>query len=148
MDVAQPYVLIGSPPCTDFSLWNANLNHGKLDAEEVARRRKLARLHLAFVVKLYRKQLARGAHFLHEHPASATSWEEPCMQELLGQPGVSTVVGHMCRQGMRRLSPDGRMLPVRKPTRWASSAAEVLKRLGLRCTNEGCQPGGRGWVGA
>ena len=67
------------------------------------------------------------------------------MQELLSEQGVSTVVGHMCRQGMRLRSPDGRVLPVRKATRWASSASEVLKRLGLRCTNEGRKPGDQGW---
>ena len=105
------------------------------------RRRRKARLHLEFVVKLYWKQLARGAHFLHEHPSTAGSWDEPFMRELLAEPGVGTVIGHMCRQGMRLQAPDGRALPVRKPTRWASSASEVLKRLGLRCTNEGCRPG-------
>eukprot|EP00969_Alexandrium_andersonii_P345667 15278539-Alexandrium_andersonii.AAC.1 len=26
---------------------------------------------------------------------------------------------------------------VRKPARWASSAPELLRRLGLRCSNEG-----------
>eukprot|EP00969_Alexandrium_andersonii_P146480 6477689-Alexandrium_andersonii.AAC.1 len=29
---------------------------------------------------------------------------------------------------------------VRKPTRWASFAPELLKRVGLWCTNEGLQP--------
>ena len=102
-------------------------------------------MHLEFVLRMYRKQLARGAHFLREHPAPAESWEEGPVQEFLAQPGVSTVVGHMCRQGMRLLAPDGEVRPVRKPTRWASSASEVLKRLGLRCTNETCRPGDPRW---
>eukprot|EP00969_Alexandrium_andersonii_P175563 7763199-Alexandrium_andersonii.AAC.1 len=34
----------------------------------------------------------------------------------------------------------GRLL-VRKPTRWASSADEVLRRTCLRCTNEQCPDG-------
>ena len=67
------------------------------------------------------------------------------MQELLKQPGVNTVIGHMCRQGMKLQAPDGEVRPVRKPTRWASSASEVLKRLGLRCTNETCGPGDPRW---
>ena len=58
-------------------------------------------MHLEFVLRLYRKQLARGTHFLHEHPATADSWEEDPVQELLRQPGVNSVVGHMCRQGMQ-----------------------------------------------
>ena len=58
---------------------------------------------------------------------------------------MSTVVGHMCRRGMRLQAPDGRELPVRKPTRWASSAPEVLRRPEARCSNEGRRPGDPGW---
>eukprot|EP00969_Alexandrium_andersonii_P056460 2489200-Alexandrium_andersonii.AAC.1 len=46
--------------------------------------------------RLYEAQLDRGAHFLHEHPASATSWDTREMQELLSRPGVSSGIGHMC----------------------------------------------------
>eukprot|EP00969_Alexandrium_andersonii_P147781 6533999-Alexandrium_andersonii.AAC.1 len=35
----------------------------------------------------------------------------------------------------------GRM-PVRKPTRWMSSSPEILKRVCLRCSNEGRGAGG------
>ena len=98
-------------------------------------------MHVECAAKLYLKQLARGTHFLHEHPTTADSWDEDHMQEVMSKPGVSSVIGHMCRQGMRLPAPDRRSLPVRKPTRWASSAPEVLRRLGLRCTNEGRRPG-------
>ena len=54
--------------------------------EEVERRRRRARVHLEFVLRMCQKQLARGAHFLHEHPATADSWEEDPVQELLEQP--------------------------------------------------------------
>ena len=145
IEQSQPYLLIGSPPCTDWSSFNIRLNHKRMDPREVADRRRRARVHLEFVAKLYLKQLARGAHFLHEHPASADSWETDVMIKVLSKPGVNSVVGHMCRQGMRIQAPDGRELPVRKPTRWASSAPEVLRRLGARCTNEGLRPGGPGW---
>eukprot|EP00969_Alexandrium_andersonii_P296659 13108970-Alexandrium_andersonii.AAC.1 len=60
-----------------------------------------ARVHLEFAVKLYRAQLERGAHFLREHPATASSWDEHCTQGLLCEPGVSYGVGHMCRFGTR-----------------------------------------------
>ena len=72
-----------------------NLNHQRMDPEEVERRRRKARLHLEFVVKLYWKQLARGAHFLHEHPATADSWNEASMLKPLTEPRVRSVVGHM-----------------------------------------------------
>eukprot|EP00969_Alexandrium_andersonii_P237185 10469955-Alexandrium_andersonii.AAC.1 len=60
-----------------------------------------ARARLEFAVKLYCAQLERGAHFLREHPATASSWDEQRAQDLLGEPGVSYGVGHMCRIGMR-----------------------------------------------
>eukprot|EP00969_Alexandrium_andersonii_P287421 12706936-Alexandrium_andersonii.AAC.1 len=31
-----------------------------------------ARVHMEFVIKLYESQLGRGAHFLREHPATAS----------------------------------------------------------------------------
>eukprot|EP00969_Alexandrium_andersonii_P358706 15451592-Alexandrium_andersonii.AAC.1 len=69
--------------------------------QEVARRVSAARTHLEFTTKLYRAQLERGAHFLHERAASASSWQEPCVVEVLSQPEVGSGVGHMCRFGMR-----------------------------------------------
>eukprot|EP00969_Alexandrium_andersonii_P170598 7541873-Alexandrium_andersonii.AAC.1 len=64
--------------------------------QEVVRRVSAARAHLEFMTKLYWAQLERGAHFLHEHPASASSWQEPCMAELVSQPEVESGIGHMC----------------------------------------------------
>eukprot|EP00969_Alexandrium_andersonii_P341373 15089892-Alexandrium_andersonii.AAC.1 len=49
-------------------------------------------------------------------PAAARAGVEP----------VSTGIGH---------------LPVRKPTRWVSSSPEVLKRVCLRCSNDGLSAG-------
>eukprot|EP00969_Alexandrium_andersonii_P189505 8372146-Alexandrium_andersonii.AAC.1 len=72
-----------------------------MDPAEVKDRLRRARAHLDFVVKLYQSQLERGAHFLREHPAPASSWKEPAMVELLSRPGVSSAVGHTCRFGMR-----------------------------------------------
>eukprot|EP00969_Alexandrium_andersonii_P189981 8394357-Alexandrium_andersonii.AAC.1 len=70
------------------------------------------------------------------------------MQKLLSDPQAGAVVGHMCCFGVRVCEPAraGVRGPlVRKPTRWASSAPEVLKRVGLRCTNEGLQPSDLRW---
>ena len=82
-DTLEPQWIIGSPPCTDWSSWNVGINHKKMTPEEVARRMAEARVHLKFVVRLYRRQLAAGRHFLHEHPAGATSWREDYMVKLL-----------------------------------------------------------------
>ena len=71
---ADSLPVIGSPPCTAFSLWNRGINYKKMPIDEVRRRISEGRKHLNFMVSLYRKQLARGKHFLHEHPQSAASW--------------------------------------------------------------------------
>ena len=60
IDREQPYLLVGSPPRTDWCALNARLNHPKMDPAIVAERRRRARAHLGFVVKLYLGQLARG----------------------------------------------------------------------------------------
>eukprot|EP00969_Alexandrium_andersonii_P245203 10836651-Alexandrium_andersonii.AAC.1 len=72
-----------------------------MDEQEVASRVAAARTHLEFMTKLYQAQLERGAHFFHEHPASAASWQEPCVVELLSQPEVEGCIGHMCRFRVR-----------------------------------------------
>ena len=132
---ARPYLLIGSPPCTDRCALHVRLNHPRMDPGLVARRVQEAKVHLAFVLQLYQDQLDGGRHFLHEHPASATSWCEPAMLELLTRLGVNSVVGHMCRQGMQMPDPEGVVRPVLKPTRWASSAETVLETLAAKCPN-------------
>eukprot|EP00969_Alexandrium_andersonii_P367817 15471510-Alexandrium_andersonii.AAC.1 len=68
-----------------------------MDPAEVAERMRKARLHLEFVVKLCISQLDRGAHFLHEHPMGAASWDEQRILDLMARPGVESGIGHMCR---------------------------------------------------
>ena len=56
--------------------------------------------HIDFCCNLYRYQLRKGLHFLHEHPASARSWKLACMMKLMEEKGVQRVVGDMCKFGM------------------------------------------------
>ena len=134
VDKYEPEFIIGSPPCTDWSSWNIGINHRKMDPMEVERRMVEARVHLKFVVKLYKKQLAAGRHFLHEHPAGAKSWEEPYMVQLLENPSVKTVVSHQCEYGLTSPDEKGVLQPVKKPTRWMSSSERMISRLSRRCS--------------
>ena len=104
--------------------------------EQVAARLKEARTHLEFVVELYHEQLARGLHFFHEHPATAASWKEPCVQALLRDDRVSSVIGDMCQQGMTAPDDQGLHRPVKQPTRWMSSSECILHRLSARCSGD------------
>ena len=88
----KPTWVIGSPPCTAYSIWNAGINYRKMSAEKVSRLMQEGRMHLSFVASVYREQLKHGRHFLHEHPASALSWREPCVDAIRKDPRVSEVV--------------------------------------------------------
>ena len=131
-----PYLLIGSPPCTMCSLLQ-NLSRGKEGREERFQEKlREAAVHLEFCVKLYNHQPKRGLYFLHEHPAGASSWVVPCIEELAKRPMVSTVVSHMCAFGMVSTFEDGSLGPVKKPTRFMSNSTVLLSHLDRRC--KGC----------
>ena len=132
----KPRWIIGCPPCTFFSLWNQGMNHKKMDPERVEVLRKEAVQHLHFVVGLYKLQLEGGRHFLHEHPATASSWADPLMERLMKQRGVSTVVSDQCEYGLLTPGPNGEPMPAKKPTRWMSSSPHMLKRLSRRCQRD------------
>ena len=104
-----------------------------MEPEEVRRRIIQAKLHLEFCIELYEYQVKRGLHFLHEHPASATSWADDRVQELIQKLGIEPVIGHMCQYGMVHVDKSGKEWPVLKPTRWLSSSPALLRRLGRKC---------------
>ena len=68
----RPFLAIGSPPCTSFSHLQ-NLTRRKQDPVKFAREQAEGKVLLGFAAEVYREQLARGAHFLHERPLTATS---------------------------------------------------------------------------
>ena len=103
----QPYLVIGSPPCTVFSRLNINLNKGRVAPRELQRRQAEGRLLLNFAAEVYRDQLARGAHFLHEHPLTATSWDEPAITALRSQPQVQEATADQCCFGLAARNPSG-----------------------------------------
>ena len=49
LETDDPDWVIGSPPCTAFSLLNVGLNYPKMDKEEVKKRIKEGLVHLKFV---------------------------------------------------------------------------------------------------
>jgi hypothetical protein len=131
----KPYLVIGSPPCTQYSRLQ-NLNRGRGDPRELQRKRTEAKVLLDFAVEVYQGQLARGAHFLHEHPLTATSWDEPSVKGLRDHPQVQEATAHQCCFGLVARDPGGSVLPVLKPTRFLSSAPLLLQELARRCSGE------------
>ncbi len=127
----EPFLVIGSPPCTMFSsLQNLSATKGTADWME---RRRSAEVLLTFAAAVYKLQVLAGRHFLHEHPAGATSWTHPTIAKLLATSGVSAVVAHQCAFGLQTNTQDGGRAPAMKPTRFMSSAPAVLEALSRKC---------------
>ncbi len=127
----EPFLVVGSPPCTMFSaLQNLNAKKGEVEWEK---RRRTAEVLLTFAAAIYKLQVLAGRHFLHEHPAGATSWSHPTIAKLLATSGVSAVVAHQCAFGLQTSTQDGGQAPAMKPTRFMSSAPAVLEALSRKC---------------
>ena len=103
--------------CTAFSRLLA-LSEAKRDPVVVARLYAQAMVHLEFVCRLYRKQRERGLYFLHEHPATAKSWDEKCIVERLALSGVWRINGDQCQLGQE--TEHGQ--PIRKRTGFMSNS--------------------------
>ncbi len=125
--------MVGSPPCTMFSRLQVNLNANKMGKVEWEKRRRSAEVLLIFAVAVYKLQVLAGRHFLHEHPAGATSWHHPAIVKLRATHGVDAVVAHQCEFGLETSAEGGGRAPAQKPTRFMSSSPAILKALSRRC---------------
>ena len=90
--ITDPLIVLGAPPCTVFSSMQ-NINQKHHGTPEWQRRYAEGLTLLQFSVEVYWDQISRGKFFLHEHPATASSWELPIIRELAEHPGVTIVTG-------------------------------------------------------
>ena len=137
----KPTLLVGTPMCTAFCTWQ-NINGLKRSPDEIRRLRARAMVHLEFCARLYRLQLEEGRYFLHEHPMTSRSWQEPCIRSLLELGQVDRVVCDQCQMGS---TDDRTNRPVRKPTYFMSNSDCILRALERRCKGkrgECSRPGG------
>ena len=126
--------VFGSPPCTFFSAWNQGINYRRMDPKRLEKLRREAVMHLQVVAGLYKLQVESGRHFLHEHPATATSWSDPWITRLLQHPKISAVVSGQCEYGLLTPDANGVPTPAKKSTRWMFSSPCMLHRLSRRCS--------------
>ena len=124
----KPALLIGSPMCTAFSSWQ-RINDKIRDPAVCAREKERALVHLNFCIDLYREQHKHGRYFVHEHPASATSWQTEKMESLSSETGVLKATCDQCQYGMEDL--DGN--PIKKPTTFLTNSPEIAAQLKKRC---------------
>ena len=143
----DPLVLTGSPPCTPFTQLMA-FNLHRMNPERRAKALKEGRLHLETSVAAYRRQMARGRIFLHEHPKGSKSFQEKCMKDLQAEEGVYTVTGPMCNWNLCPLSQADQRDPAlgpafcKKETCWVTNSKRLAERLRGVCSNT---TGARPW---
>ncbi len=131
----EPFVVIGSPPCTMFSTLQ-ELSRSRRNAKKYEKAMDEAREHIRFCIEVYKMQLKANRYFMHEHPEHATSWGMPEMIELMMQPGVERTSCDMCAYGMTAVDKQGEAL-AKKGTTVVSNSSEILKRVSKRCSNSG-----------
>ena len=109
-----------------------------MDPDKVRELLQEGRLHLSFVCSLYRRQLARGKHFLHEHPASAMSWNEDAVKALGRDPTVRIVTADQCQYGLVTPSAKDKtkMVPAMKPTKFMTNSVAMASQLQQRCKRD------------
>ena len=100
VDEMKPDFVIGSTPCTSFCSWNTHMNFRKMKQADVDKMVGEGRVHLQFMCKIYRKQMRAGRWLLHEHPATAVSWNEECINKLTEDPPVQVVKADQCQYGL------------------------------------------------
>ena len=57
-------------------------------------------MHLLFCARLYREQLDSGRYFLHEHPKSASSLGQKCVESIASDPSVIRTEIDQCAYGL------------------------------------------------
>ena len=123
-----PLMIIGTPMCTAFSAWQ-HLNALKRDPEIVHVEYIRALKHLSFCCDIYDYQVRHGRFFLHEHPATASSWGTTEIQKIMSLEGVRRVVAHQCQYGQQ--AHEGS--PIKKPTGFMTNCEGVARRLNKLC---------------
>ena len=73
---------------------------------------------------MYKRQLINGRIFLHEHPATAISWDEKPIKDLLMHQAVTYVVADQCQYGLITKGNHGEPMPAMKTTRFMTNALQ------------------------
>ena len=122
IDETTPAFVIMSPVCRPFCALQA-LSRGRRNEARYQELVEQCREYLRFCKEIAKRQVARGAWFLFEHPWSAWSWYLEEVAEMLSLPGVVCRRGSQCMFGQMTPGPDGTPTPARKNTGWMTNSA-------------------------
>ena len=117
----KPKLVIGSPMCTMFSV----LQNWSAWTPEKERRWVEAKAHIDFMMEIYKVQDDAGRWFLHEHPASASSWQLAGVKEVLERQGTLLSVIDQCMYGLETYAKNGKKVKARKRTKFMTNCAGI-----------------------
>ena len=112
--VRRPRALGLSSPCTMFSKLNRMWNKKKYSNEEWDARMNAAVIHLEFSMELAQEQVDGGRIFFHEHPRTASSWQQECVTHVSACDGCRHACFDQCRFGL--MTPVSQV-PMKKATK-------------------------------
>jgi hypothetical protein len=130
----KPLVLMTNPMCTDWSI-AMNANWGRMTAEERRTRMMRARIHLDLVCQLHAIQHNAGRYFIHEHPQSATSWNEECIRTIMKETRARMISVSQCMYGLTGKD-KGEELRVRKPTTFMTNMPALSVMMYKNCDGQ------------
>ena len=110
----RPRALGLSSPCTMFSKLNRMWNKKKYSNEEWDARMNAAVIHLEFSMELAQEQVDGGRIFFHEHPRTASSWQQECVTHVSACDGCRHACFDQCRFGL--MTPVSQV-PMKKATK-------------------------------
>ena len=132
--VRKPRLLCGSPPCDAFTAM-LRINKGRMTQESYDTKKENGRRHLRIAVESYWRQMDMGNFFLHEHPDTADSHQEPELVELAADPRVWIIRAPMCAWGLKATDQQGTSL-VQKMSRFYTNSEVLARRLNKLCSNK------------
>lgn len=129
----RPGLTVISPPCTLFSMlqnlnwlrWIDEPKQFDIHIRELRRARQL----LKFCAEICQLCMELQLSFVFEHPWSASSWQEPCLQRLIKQPQCHLARADQCMFGLVDQSGDF----MRKRSGFLTNNLEIAKALNLTC---------------
>ncbi len=124
----EPELVILCPPCKAFTILQ-ELNFGKMDLKKAITLVSCGLDNLQLAMEIAKWQWKRGKYFLFEHPDTARSWNEECVEEVKKLEEVDRGRCDMCAHGMA-VTPEGYN---RKPTGIMSNSRMILKEVCLEC---------------
>ena len=127
----RPLLIIIAWPCTEWSLFNQNMNYSyRLEVLEEKRQEQRPLVNLGADICEY--QRSQGRLYLGENPMNSALWREPSVVKVTDHPDNYETWCHAGAYGAE--SSEG--FPIQKSHKWITNSKLIADQLGARLTDE------------